>query len=116
MTVDEIEGRWGPCNYMIAIIMRAKTGPKQFPEWEQAAAVASAVQNMHLQSTKFPQLACYWSSWHDKARDSDEMKKFLGMQPEDKCHGFFIVAQTKNPGGKDRRKRPRALMTQEWRP
>ncbi|KAL3909177.1 MAG: hypothetical protein SGILL_008190 [Bacillariaceae sp.] len=115
-TEEEIEGRWGPCDYMIAIVMRRFTGPRKFPEWEQAAAVAAAVQNMHLQSTKYPHLACYWSSWHDKARDSVEMKQFLGMESEDKCHGFFIVAQAKNPNVKDRRKRDRSLMAQEWRP
>lgn len=116
MTNDEIEGRWGPCDYMIAIVMRQNTGPKQLPEWEQAAAVAASVQNMHLQSTKFPQLACYWSSWHDKARQSDEMKEFLTMEPEDTCLGFFIVAQAKNPNVKDRRQRDPSLMAQEWRP
>lgn len=81
-TEDEITGRWAPCSYMIAICMRRQTAPhtKRLPEWEEAAAVAA----MHLQSTKFPELACYWSSWHDAARDSDEMKAFLKMDQEDK--------------------------------
>merc|ERR1711871_1639807 len=90
MTYDEIAGRWGSCSYMIAIIMQRQSGEKRLPEWEEAAATATAVQNMHLQSTKFPSLACYWSSWHDAARDSDEMKQFLKMESnEDKCMGFF---------------------------
>merc|ERR1712176_551867 len=84
MTEDEITGRWGPCSFMIAIVMRRQSGPKILPEWEEAAAVAAATQNMHLQSTKFPQLACYWSSWHDAVRDSNEMKKFLNIEPNDK--------------------------------
>mmetsp|Transcript_1925 Transcript_1925/g.2956 ORF Transcript_1925/g.2956 Transcript_1925/m.2956 type:complete len:258 (+) Transcript_1925:104-877(+) len=116
MTQDEITGRWGPCCYMIAIIMRRQTGPKRLPEWEEGAAVAAATQNMHIQSTKFPQLACYWSSWHDAARDSDEMKNFLKMDDEDKCLGFFIVAQRKDPRSKDRRKRDKLVMGVEWRP
>jgi nitroreductase len=114
-TEEEITGRWAPCSCMIAIIMRRQTGPKRLPEWEEAAAVAAAVQNMHLQSTKFPQLACYWSSWHDAARDSPEMKEFLHMSPEDRCFGFFIVAHAKQSGFKDRRQRDRSLMAVEWR-
>jgi len=116
MTEDEATGRWGPCSHMIAIVMRRQSGPKRLPEWEEAAAVAAATQNMHIQSTKFPQLACYWSSWHDSARDSDEMKAFLGMEAEDKCLGFFIVAQVKKENSKDRRRRDRSLMAVEWRP
>ena len=117
MTHDEIFGRWAPCSHMIAIVMQRQTGLKRLPEWEEAAAVAAATQNMHIQSTKFPQLACYWSSWHDAARDSDEMKAFLNMEQEDKCLGFFIVAQRdpKRCARKDRRKRDRSLMKIEWR-
>ncbi len=99
---------------MIAIVMQRQAGKKRMPEWEEAAATAMAVQNMHLQSTKFPELACYWSSWHDAFRDSNEMKDYLGIKSEDKCFGFFIVAQVK-PGKKDRRKRDASLLKVEWR-
>lgn len=115
-TEDEITGRWGPVSYMIAIVVRRQSGPKIFPEWEELAAVACSVQNMHLQSTKFKQLACYWSSWHGEARDSREMKAFLGMGEEDRCIGFFIVAQAKNPEFRARRTRDQSLMDVEWRP
>lgn len=116
MTHEEITGRWGPCACMIAIVMRRQSGPKRLPRWEEAAAVATAVQNMHIQSTKFPQLACYWSSWHEAARNSDDMKEFLGTESkEDECMGFFIVAQHEGSGFKDRRKRDRSLIDVEWR-
>ena len=119
-TEDEITGRWGPVSYMIAIIMRRQTSPtsKRLPEWEEAAAVACAVQNMHVQSTKFHHLACYWSSWHSAARDSNEMKEFLGMGMEDKCFGYFIVAQANKTilNTKDRRRRDHSIMATEWRP
>mmetsp|Transcript_20526 Transcript_20526/g.46576 ORF Transcript_20526/g.46576 Transcript_20526/m.46576 type:complete len:304 (-) Transcript_20526:226-1137(-) len=114
MTEGEIAGRWGPCSHMIGIVMRRQSGPRRLPEWEEAAAVAAAVQNMHIQSTQFPRLACYWSSWHDAARDSDDMKSFLGMEEEDRCMGFFIVAQVKRTL-RDSRKRDRSLMAVEWR-
>ena len=44
MTEEEIEGRWGPVSYMVAIVMRRQAGSKRMPEWEEAAAVACAVQ------------------------------------------------------------------------
>ena len=119
MTQEEITGRWAPCSHMIAIVMRRQSGPnKRFPEWEEMAATAAAVQNMHVQSTKFPQLACYWSSWHEAVRDSEDMKKFLNMGSEDKCMGIFMVAQRdpRRVSTKDRRKRDRSIMQVEWRP
>jgi nitroreductase len=117
MTHDEITGRWGPCSHMIAVVMRRQSGPKRLPEWEEAAAVAAATQNMHVQSTKFQQLACYWSSWHEAVGNSDEMKEFLKMDAEDKCMGMFIVAQKdpKRCSEKDWRKRDRSIMQVEWR-
>merc|ERR1712217_556603 len=93
MTEAEISGRWGPVSYMIAIVMQRQASPKKrMPEWEEAAATACAVQNMYIQATAFSGLACYWSSWHDAARDSSDMKDFLSMAEEDKCLGIFIVA------------------------
>jgi len=115
MTEEEITGRWGPVSYMIAIIMQRQAHPqKRMPEWEEAAATACAVQNMHIQATEFPGLACYWSSWHDAARDSSEMHHFLGMASEDKCMGFFIVAACRE-GLKDRRRRCVEEFAIEWR-
>ena len=116
VTEDEITNRWGPVSHMIAIAMRRQSGSKRLPEWEEAAAVAAAVQNMHIQTTKFPQLGCYWSSWHDAARDSDEMKEFLSIGKEDVCMGFFIVAQVKRQQLKDRRQPRNRTMKVEWRP
>ena len=139
-TEAEITGRWGPVEYMIRIVVRRQATPsKRFPEWEELAAVATAVQNMHLQACAMSaaaaaaaaassslqyDLACYWSSWHSAARDSDEMKEFLQIanDTEDKCLGFFMVAQ-KDPRKvvsssftkKDRRKRHKSLLTVEWR-
>lgn len=48
-TEREIEGRWGPTAYMIAIVVRRQAGKKLMPYWEEAAATACAVQNMHIQ-------------------------------------------------------------------
>ena len=64
MTENEIYNRWGHVSYMIAIIMIRQAGSKRIEEWEEAAATSCAVQNMHIQSTVYNNIACYWSSWH----------------------------------------------------
>jgi len=68
----------------------------------------------HLQASEFPGLACYWSSWHTAFRDSVDHQKYLGMDAEDKCLGYFIVAA--HDELKDSRSRKRSThMTVEWR-
>lgn len=115
-TERSVTGRWGPVSFMIAIVMQRQAGSKRMPEWEEMAATASAVQNMHLQASAFPGLGCYWSSWHDAARDSDEMKTYLRMSTEDMCLGFFIVADACDPNLPDNRKRsPAKHLAVEWR-
>lgn len=115
MTEGEIDGRWGPVSFMVAIVMRRQAGSKRMPEWEEAAATAAAVQNMHLQASAHAGLACYWSSWHDACRESDAMCAFLGMGSEDRCMGFFIVASCE-PGLKDSRSRRfKDHLSVEWR-
>jgi len=114
-TEEEITGRWGRVSFMIAIVMLRQAGSTRIPEWEEMAATACAVQNMHIQASAFPGLACYWSSWHSAARDSTKMAEFLGMESEDKCLGFFIVAAC-NPDLKDSRTRQlESHMHVEWR-
>eukprot|EP00927_Polykrikos_kofoidii_P055772 TRINITY_DN49989_c0_g1_i1.p1 TRINITY_DN49989_c0_g1~~TRINITY_DN49989_c0_g1_i1.p1 ORF type:complete len:256 (+),score=34.19 TRINITY_DN49989_c0_g1_i1:79-846(+) len=115
MTQDEIQGRWGPVSYMISIVMQRQAhATKRMPEWEEAAATACAVENMYIQATAFPGLACYWSSWHGAARDSSDMKTFLKMNEEDKCLGFFIVAASEDDLP-DRRVRKMKRQAIEWR-
>jgi nitroreductase len=118
MTEEEITGRWGPVSFMVAIVMRRQAGSKRMPEWEEICATACAVENMHIQacsSETHGSLACYWSSWHSEARDSEDMREYLGMGEEDKCLGFFMVAGC-DPGLKDDRKRSREThLAVEWR-
>ena len=67
-------------------------------------------------------LACYWSSWHDAYRDSDEFKAYLGCaDKEDRCLGIFCVAVCDTVKGngsvlKDSRKREaKTHLSVEWR-
>ncbi len=44
--------------------------------------------------------AGYWSSWQAEARDSADMKAFLGLGPDDRCLGVFLLG-TAAPGAVD---------------
>ncbi|KAI8467063.1 MAG: Nitroreductase [Monoraphidium minutum] len=110
--------RWAPVSHMIAICMRRQAAPpKLMPEWEEVAAVACAVQNMHLTASARG-VACYWSSWHAAARDSPEMGAFLGLAPAagDRCLGF-LVCGTPAPGAAQAYRAARRPLpgTAEWR-
>lgn len=55
------------------------------PEWEEEAAVACAVQNLHLAVAAHTGGLCgYWSSWYESARDAPEMAHFLGLNMNDR--------------------------------
>lgn len=85
------EGDWKNVYCYIAIVLRRSTGPSPPPEWEEAAAVAMAVQNLWL--TAWAEgVHGYWSSWQPPARDALEMLDFLGLRREtDKLMGFFVA-------------------------
>ena len=72
---------------VIAICMKRQEIEK-IPEIEEIAAVACAVQNMHLTATAYG-IAAYWGT--GGLTYSDEMKVFLGLEVKDKCLGFFYV-------------------------
>ena len=65
------------------------------------AAVACAVQNLHLALTSIEGASGFWSShtWCRKARDSPEWREYMGLEdPEDRVLGAFVmgrVAQSK---------------------
>ena len=82
---------------------------------EHAPTGERPIQPPYNQASAVPGLACYWSSWHAAARDSDEMRAFLGMDREDCFLGFFMVAAC-DPALKDSRTRSREThLAVEWR-
>ncbi|MCB0836236.1 MAG: nitroreductase [Bacteroidetes bacterium] len=87
-------------SHVIAICLNAGTNPK-IPEMEEVAAVACAVQNMHLTATAMG-LAAYWSSggmtYHAR------MKDVLGLDENQKCLGFFYLAKYEGPTPEGHRK------------
>lgn len=72
---------------VIAIIMRRD--PKEsVPLEEEIAAVAAAVQNMHITCNAYG-LAAYWGS--GGCTYTVEMKEYLKLDEKDQCLGFFHV-------------------------
>lgn len=64
------------------------------PEWEELAATAAAVQNLHLMGTALG-AAGYWTSWGpEEARDSLHVKDWLGIEPQDRCLGVFLLGSS----------------------
>ncbi len=72
---------------VVAVCMK-RDEEKNLPEEEEIAAVACAVQNMHLTATAYGLGGC-WST--DETVHSSRMKDFLGIGPEDRCLGLFYL-------------------------
>lgn len=88
-------------SYVIAICMERQKSEK-LPEFEEVAAVACAVQNMHLVATAHD-VGAYWSSG-PPVTASPQMKEFLKLGEKDKCLGLFYVGYPSGPHPKGARK------------
>jgi nitroreductase len=87
-------------SHVIALCMK-RSPEKKFPEVEEIAAVACAVQNIYLSVTAYG-LGGYWTTggitYNEKA------KPFFGLEEEDKLLGFFYLAHVAIPSPKGIRK------------
>lgn len=85
------------CSHIISIGMKRN---KSVPKMEEIAAVAAAVQNMHLTATAYG-VGCYWSTGgvtYDKNANS-----FFGLGDKDLLMGFLYIGMPKSgkwPKGK----------------
>ena len=77
---------------VIMICMQRQVGGK-IPELEEVAAVACAVQNMHLTASAAG-LGAKWSS--PPICYTPAMNEFLGLGDEDRCLGLFYVGWPKD--------------------
>lgn len=87
---DKFKDRPNLSSVVIAICMKRQKS-ERIPEMEELAAVACAVQNMHLTATAYG-LGGYWSS--GPMIYSDETKKYLNLDDKDKCLGLFYLGYT----------------------
>jgi len=79
-------------SHVIAICM--KRDPKgRIPEIEEIAAVSCSVQNIYLTITAYG-IRGYWST--GGGAYSEEMHKFLKLNNDEKCLGFFYLGLSDN--------------------
>lgn len=88
---DKMRTNPGKCSHMIAICLRRGDKPN-IPEWEEVAAVASAVHNLHLTATALG-LAGYWGS--GGMTDKPALRDALGLREQDRVLGFFYLGVPK---------------------
>jgi len=86
-------------SHIIAICMKRKPDTK-IPENEDLAAVACAVQNMHLTATAYG-LVAYWST--PAGTYANSTKDFLGLAGQDHCLGFWYLGYAQQPPQKGSR-------------
>ena len=97
-TVDKLKNFAAASSHLIVIAMKRQESGK-ISRIDEVAAVACAVQNLHLMATACG-VAGYWSS--AKAICNDLMKDHLGLAAEDEVLGMFYVGNAKGelPEGK----------------
>ena len=70
------------------IAIGAKLSPESgLPEWEEIAAVATAIQNLYLSVTAAG-LGGYWSS---PVLMIEHINRFIDLEADEKCLGFFYI-------------------------
>jgi len=96
MKLEGCRNTWPTNASHVIVLGMARHGGKPLPEWEEICALATSVQNLHLALTSIPNSGGFWSShtWCRKARDSQEMRDFLGLKDaEDRVFGAFVLGK-----------------------
>ena len=97
---DKFQGRPLLSSVVIAICMERQAIEK-IPEVEEVAAVACAVQNMHLSCTAYG-LGGYWTT--GGGTYTEGMHEFLGLNEKDRCLGFFYMGYPEGEWPKGQRR------------
>lgn len=87
-------------SHVIALCMKRDPN-KKFPEVEEIAATACAVQNIYLSTTAYG-LGGYWTTGGVTYKPS--AKEFFGLEEDDKLLGFFYLAHVAVPSPAGKRK------------
>jgi len=80
------------CSHVVAISMKRQANPeKLMPEWEEIAAVASAVQNAHILACQLG-VAAYWSSGGTEGPLATQpVRDLLELGDGDRCLGILYI-------------------------
>lgn len=87
---------------VVTLVWMKRQEIQKIAEVEEIAAVACAVQNMHLTASARG-LGAFWST--PPFIYTEEMNQWLGIDPLDRCLGIFYLGHPEDPGsvGKGRR-------------
>lgn len=80
-------------SHVIALCLKRDPN-KKFPEVEEIAAVATAVQNIYLSVTAYG-LGGYWTT--GGVTYNEKAKQFFGLGEDDRLLGFFYIAYVALP-------------------
>lgn len=95
----------------VTIVLGMRRDPSgRISELDEIAAVACAVQNMHLTAAQLG-LAAKWSS--PAAAAAPSFVRWIGLEPPDRCLGLFYVGHPADAWPSSRRVPPEAFTT--WR-
>ena len=87
MKLAKLLNRPKKASAVIALILHREEGTK-ITEKDDFAALACAVQNMHLGATAYG-LGAFWST--PKIMNHDRIRTFLNLTPEQECVGLFYL-------------------------
>lgn len=90
--VEKLKANAVRSSHLIVIAMKRQQSEK-IPEVEEIAAVACAVQNLHLTATALG-VGGYWSS--GQAICSDQLRDDLGLAEKDRVLGLFYIGYPKS--------------------
>ena len=79
----DISSKWSRSSAVVVLVVRYSG---LVPRWEETAAVAMGVQNMHLLCTSLG-LGCYWGTPGLK----DRLTAHLSLSENQECLGFFFI-------------------------
>lgn len=85
----------------VIVICMARDPREKIPEWEEIAAVACAVHNLHLSAVSHG-LSGYWSS--PAFMTGPEFASYLGLGEKDRCLGLFYLGYPAGDWGSSVRK------------
>jgi len=98
-TYENLKANPLKASHVIALCMK-RDPDKKFPEVEEMAAVAAAVQNMYLTITVYG-LGGYWTT--GGVTYNEKAKPFFGLGEDDKLMGFFYIGEVAVPSPQGKR-------------
>ncbi|CAL2074583.1 nitroreductase [Tenacibaculum sp. 190524A02b] len=99
-----------PKNATLIVLIMERSKRVKIPEWEEIAAVSSAVQNMWLSCTSL-KIGAYWDSGEATIKYVSEI---IDLKDNEKCFGIFYMGYLKKDTLEVNRKRKSITKKLSW--